>query len=233
MNKNLTISKLQFSILFLFPILTVFNCISFSDILDLGGFNACICIMFSFLMGMIPIVLFLYIFNYKPLLSIADKNIFLFGKYIGTIMNYILVFIFGAVGIIILYSTSNFIIIHYLKDVPRIIILFVIGFVVFYGVIHGIEVIARISFVFAILILVLSICSTMGLVTKFDISSFYPISYVDFKNIVFYGIQFVFYNIIPIFILLIIPKNYIKDNNKVTRWIIGSYLMGMVFIFII
>ena len=233
MNKNLTISKLQYACLLIFPILTTFNCISFNNILEISENDAYLAIIYAFILGFIPLYLFIYILNYKPSLSLPDKNIYLFGKVIGSIINYILIFIISIIGIIILYSTSSFIMIHYLKETPRILILLAIGIIVTFNVTHGIEVIARTSFIFFIIIIILTICSTTGLITKFDLNNIKPILKFGFNKPILAGNGLLLNSILPIFILLIIPKNYIKDNKNTYKYILIAYLISMILTFII
>ena len=127
MNKNTTISKLEFTILLTYPILTSFNYISYNNILKISKIDSYLSIIYAYILGLITLLLFIYIFNYKPEISLPNKNIKLFGKILGTIINYITVIIISLVGIIILQNTTNFIITHYLKDIPKIIIIMAIS----------------------------------------------------------------------------------------------------------
>ena len=233
MNKNLKISVLQYSILLFFPILTTFNSISFNNIIELAGIDAYLSVIYAFIIGFILLIVFLYIFNYKPELSLSDKNIFLFGKLVGSFVNYVLLFIVSVIGIIIIYSMSNFIIIHYLKETPRIIILLVMGFIIFFNASHGIETIVRTSFIFIIIIILLNLSSMIGLITKFDFGNTFPFVGHGLNNIIKAGNNIVLNSILPIFILLIIPKKYVKDSDSISKYLIVVYFLSMLLVFFI
>ncbi|MBR3161516.1 MAG: GerAB/ArcD/ProY family transporter [Bacilli bacterium] len=234
MNKNLKISKIQFSILLIFPILTTFNTISFNNIIKLAKNDAYIGIIYAFIIGFILLYIFIYILNYKPQLSLPEKNIYLFDKVLGTIINYLILFIISIIGITILYSTSNFIMIHYLKETPRIIILLVMGFIISFNVSHGIETITRTAFIFFIIIIILTTCSTTGLIPKVNINNILPIlDHNNIKKTVIAGNNLILNTILPIFTLLIIPKDYIKDNKHINKYIIIFYILSIIQIFLI
>ena len=233
MNKNISISKLEFAILLTYPLITTFNYISYKNILTISKIDSYLSIIYAFILGIIPLLLFIYIFNYKPELSLPNKNIKIFGKILGTIINYITTFIVSILGIIILYNTTNFIILNYLKETPKIIIILAIGLTIVFNISKGIEAIARTSFLIFIIIIILTICSTIGLITKFNIENILPILNNNINNVIISGNTIFINNILPIYMLLIIPKNYINKPKNINKYIFLSYFFSFLLIFII
>ena len=106
-NKQI-ISKLEFAILLTFPILTTYNFISFKTNLEIAKINSYISVIYSSIIGLLLIYIYICILNYKPSLTLTEKNLKLFGKKIE--------------NIILFNHTINFIIIHYLKETTKILL---------------------------------------------------------------------------------------------------------------
>ena len=233
MNNEQKLSKLEFATLITFPLLTTYNFISFNTTIETSKINSYISVLYSSFIGLILLYIFIYISNYKPELTLTEKNITLFGKKIGTIINYILAFNISITGLIILNNTVNFIIIHYLKETPKTIILIAIGLTIIYTATKEIQVIAHSSFIIFIFIIFLTICSTIGLITKFNINNILPILESGISKTINSGNKITLTSILPLFILLNIPKNSIKNNKNITKYILVFYLISMFLIFIL
>lgn len=231
MNNN-KISSLQFSTLMIYPILSLFSGIGLYNIVKTAEIDAYISTIISTIIGLFIIALFIFIFNYKKELTLPEKNIHLFGQTIGTIINYLISILIAFVGICLIYSISNFIVSQFLTETPIYIILIFLGLVIIYNVTKGIEVIARTGVIFFIIIFILTLISTFGLIPFFDISNIKPILENGIQKPLTAGVSLTLTNIIPIFVMLIIPKDKIVANNKVSKYIIIFYFIGMLFIFL-
>ena len=231
MNNNSKISNLQFSTLLIFPILSLFSGIGLYDLIKIAEIDAYISTIIAFGLGFIVIFIFLSIFNYKKDLSLPEKNKDLFGKFFGTIINYIICGLMVIVGVCLIYSISNFIVSQFLAKTPIWIVLLFLGLVVIYNVTKGIEVISRTGIIFIVLIICLTIISTLGLISFFDISNLKPFLVDGITPPLKAGGFLTLTNIVPIFLLLIIPKNHVADNKKVTKGIIIAYMISMLFVF--
>ena len=229
---NKKISNLQFSILMIFPILALFGGIGLYDIIKLTKIDAYISAIITLLLGFIILAMFICIFNYKEDLSLPEKNIYLFGKIIGTIINYILCILMFIIAIVLIYSISNFIVSQFLAETPIAIILIFMSIVIIFAVSKGIEVIARAGVIFFSIVLLLTIISTLGLIPYFDISKIKPIMANGMTKPFFASIYLLLTNVIPITVVLIQPKSNIVDKNKTTKYLIVTYLIAMFFVFI-
>lgn len=229
---NKKISSLQFSILTILPILSLFGGIGLYDILKIAKIDAYISTIITTILGFIVIAMFIYIFNYKEKLSLPEKNIYLFGKIIGTIINYILCALMFFIALTLIYSISNFIITQFLTKTPMIIILLFMGIIMIYTVSKGIEVIARAEIIFFAIVILLTIISTLGVIPYFDVDNLKPYMADGSNKPIYAGIYFLFTNVVPITVMLIYPKANICNKNKTTKYIIVAYLIAMLFIFL-
>lgn len=231
MNNN-KISSLQFSTLMIFPILSLFSGIGLYDIVKIANIDSYISPIISTLIGILILLIFIYILNYKKELSLPEKNIQLFGPIFGNIINYMINILILFVGIVIIYSISNFIVSQFLAETPIYIILILFGIIIIYSVTKGIEVIARTGIVFFIIIIILTIISTFGLIPFFDTSNIKPILENGIKPPIEGGMILTLTNIVPIIIMLIVPKNKIVKNEKLPKYLIIAFLISMLFIFL-
>lgn len=232
MNNNTKISSLQFATLMIYPILSFFTGIGLYNIIKIAQVDSYISTIISTVIGFLFFALFIFIFNYKKDLSLPEKNIYLFGNVIGNIINYLINIIVIIIGVVLIYSISNFIVSQFLAETPIYIILVFLGLVVVYGATKGIEVIARIGIVFFIVITILTIISTLGLIPLFDISNIKPFLEHGISRPFVAGVSLTLTNIVPIIMMLIIPKSNVVDNNKISKYIFISYLISMLFIFL-
>lgn len=229
---NQKISSLQFSCLLIYPILSLFSGSGFYDILKIAGLNSYLSIIIATILGIFILLLFLFIFNYKPDMAIYDKNIYLFGKILGNIINYLINILIIIIGVVSAYSISNFIVSQFLSETPIYIILLMLGFTTYYSVSKGIEVIARISVIFFIIIFLLTIISTLGLIPNFKLDNLKPVLEDGMKMPVIASLSFCLTNIVPIMIILIIPKNNIIDKEVCVKYIFIAYAISMLFTFL-
>ena len=232
MNNNNKISSLQFSVLLIYPVLSLFSGIGLYDILKISQIDSYISVLVATILGIIFLAIFLVIFNYQKELSLPEKNIHLFGNILGNIINYLINFLIIISGIVVTYSISNFIVSQFLAETPIYIILILMGLVTIYNISKGIEVIARTGFIFFIIITILTITSTLGLIPYFDSSNLKPVLENGIKPTLIGGSVLTLTDIIPLMILLIIPKDKIINHQKIEKRIIIAYLTAMTFIFL-
>ena len=230
--KNDNLTSLNFACLLAFPILSLFSGIGTYNIIKIANVDSYISVIFSYLIGFLCLLLFLYIFNYKKELNIIEKNKLLFGNILGTIINYIIGILFFTIGVILIYNISNFAISQFLAETPLLIFMLVIGFILIYNVNLGIENISRVSIIFFGIIFLLTIISTTGILKEFKTSNLLPILEYGIIPPLKGGITLTLTNVIPIFILLIIEKNKITSPNKLNKYLLFFYTIAFIFIFL-
>ena len=75
--------------------------------------------------------------------------------------------------------------------------------------------------------IILIIVSNLGLLIQEDINNFEPFFYNN-SNLLNGSIYFAIYNVTPLYLINIIPKNSIMNNNKTTKYIIIFYLLSVI-----
>lgn len=231
MNKS-KLTVIQFSCLICFPILSLFSGIGTYNITKIAQVDSYLSVIISYLLGMLPFLLFIFIFNYKPELNITEKINFLFGKYLGTIINIIINFLILCIGIILIYNISNFAISQFLDETPLLVFMIFLGLILVYNVSLGIENITRVSIVFLGIICFLTLISTFGILPHFESSNIKPFLEYGIQKPLTGGFTLTLTNVIPTFMLLIIEKNKVTDNQKSIIYLFFFYSLAFLFIFI-
>lgn len=231
MNKE-KITNIQFTCLIAFPILALFSGIGTHNTIKIAGVDSYLSVLFSYILGFLPLLLFLLIFNYKKELNIVDKIKYLFGKYLGTIINYIINILVLLIGVTLFHGITNFAISQFLAETPIVILMILVGIVLVYNVGLGIEVISRVAIIFLVIICFLTIISTSGVIPHFEMSNIKPFLENGITPPLKGSIALTLTNVIPIFILLIVPKDKIKDNKKTNKYLISFYTLAFIFAFL-
>ena len=82
------ISYIELSSVLLCIIISFHSGITINILKNQTGIDSWISIILSYIIGIIPILLTLYISNYQEKLNIFEKNISLFGEILGKTLNY-------------------------------------------------------------------------------------------------------------------------------------------------
>ena len=224
------INSIQFCSIFIMIVLETFFGLEGTNILKISGNSSLISIILGFIFGILILLIFFKIFNFKPNLNINEKNIVLFGNKIGKIINIILLICFINISITSFYNLNNFIGIQFLNKTPFLVIGMLFSIVIFYINTKGLETISRVSFILLSISLIFIIIPSISLFKNIELNNFLPIINTDINNIYMGSLDIIIKNILPIFLLLIIPKERISDN-KTNKYIIISYILIFIIIF--
>lgn len=188
-------------------------------------------IIIGAIIGIIPLLMFLYIFNYEPDLNINQKNIKLFGKTIGNIINIILL-IFTL--FLITVDFSNIVtIIHgdYLSKTPAIFLAIAFIISVFYSVTKGLKSICRSCLIFFYASILLVLICNIGLLIQIDFNNLKPF-FLDGGNIFKGSLNYLSFNILPLYLINIIPKSQINNNKNTNLTIFIFYFIANITLFL-
>ena len=220
------INNLQFCSIFIIIILHSFFGLSS---LNISNNDSWISILLGLILGLLLIFLFIYIFSFKKNLSINDKINLLFGNKLGFIINIILIICFFNLSTILFYNLDLFINKEFLDKTPLYIIGFLFSIIILYINTKGIETISRVSFILLSISFILIIISSTSLLPSINFENFLPILNTKLNNIYLNSLNTTI-NIIPIFLLLIIPKNNLTNKNKSNKFIIISYILTSIIV---
>ena len=223
---NLELSSTIFLILFsctigIAPYITI----------EIAGINSYIGILIGTIIGLIPLLMFIYISNYEIDKPLYIKTKIIFGKVLGTIINIILIILYLILATTILFNTSNFIISQYLTDTPIILVTIIFALTGYHAINKGINTITKTSLIYTIIIIVLFILATIGLIPEIELDNLKPILEYGINKPFIAGLTYSLILTIPISSLMLIPKNNIDNYHKTTKYIIITYLITSIMIF--
>lgn len=231
MRKN-NLTSIGFACMICFPILSIFSGIGTYNVIRTSEVDSYISVIIAFLIGLLGLGLFFLIFNYRTDLNILDKNKVLFGNILGTILNYLIGIGFLAIGVILLYNISNFAISQFLAETPLLVFMLLIGIILIYNVSLGIENISRVSIVFLAIICFLTLISTAGILSHFEMSNIKPVLEFGMKKPIQGGLSLLLTDVVPIFMLLIVEKDKVEKKEKLKKYLIFFYCLAFLFVFL-
>ncbi len=231
MNK---INKSEMGSLSFFLIRASFIGITFNSLINISKQDSYISMIIAFILGFIPLLFIYYIFNYEPSLSLPKKNLKLFGNILGTIINIIIIWFTFFVILLLFSNLVTFIHSNYLDKTPTIVISIVFMLTIIYVLVHGIKTISRTSMILFYIFIILFLLSLIGLFSQLSIDNFKPFLESGY-TILFKGTySYITYNVLPLYLLLIIPKNDIDGKNFfkhiTTGYIIASISLLLVLV---
>ncbi|NLL44091.1 MAG: endospore germination permease [Mollicutes bacterium] len=227
------ITSFQISILIFFLCLGLYEGIANVILYSSTKQNAWLVILLSIIFSFIPIALIISIINFEPNKNIIKKVEILLGKHLGNIINFILSVCIFMILILTCWNLFSFINIEYLNKTPQLFIGILFIGTSFYAIMKGIDVILKsgeIILYISLLLITIIILSLFGLPNFNNLKPFFSNS---FNTFLFESIHLLSYTIIPTFVITIIPKNEINDNQKLTKLIVKSYIISQLFIFLV
>lgn len=227
------ISYLELSSLLLTTIISFNLGINLYILKNNTGNNSWISIIIAYIIGLIPLTLTIYISNYHPRLTIYEKNITLFGKTIGNLINIIISLVLFTIAITLLYNVVSFITTQFLYHTPMLISAILLIALATYAAIKGINVISHVSLILITLNIIIFILSITSLIKEIHLDYLLPILKTNQSNIFISSLKIAIINTLPILIILIIPKNNITNPKKYYKSLIISYTIGAIISFII
>ena len=221
------INKSEMGALTFFLVRAFYIGITFNNLVNIVKQDSYISIIIGIIIGFIPLIIIYYIFNYEPNLSLPKKNIKLFGNILGTIINIIVIWFTFFIILILFSNLITFIHYNYLNKTPTIVIAITFMFAIIYVLIHGIKTITRLSMILFFFTIIFYILSFIGLFNQMSLNNFKPFLESSY-NILFKGsYSYIIYNVLPLYLLLIIPKNDI-DNKQFFKYISIGYIIASI-----
>lgn len=227
------INSLQYSTILAFLIYIPILGIGTHLVINMAKNDAYISTIIMGILGIIIILLFNYIHSYNKDKPISTTIINLYDKVLGNIINTIICIIFLIISITYLYNLSNFITSQFLNQTPTIIIVISITILIAYNLSKGFQNMSRVSLILFVISIILFILTLIFLIPHTDINKLKPFLSNDITSITKAGLLLTSTNILPIFALLCIPKNNIKDNNKLNKYLIIFYITAIVSCFLL
>ena len=222
------ISTFELASIIIVQVVTMFSGINITILKEGAGINSWLSIIITYILGIIPILLILYIANYKKDLNLFEKNKSLFGPIIGFIINIIITILLLILGMTLLYNIINFILSQLLYRTPFIISCSLFIALVIYNANKGINVISKSCLLLLLLNIGLFIINILALYQQTDFNNFLPLLKENTEGIIPSALKIFSINLLPLITILIIPKNSLTTPNKYNKTIIISYIIGVI-----
>ena len=217
------INNLELASLIFIQMVTMDLGININIIKNSTGVNGWIVIILSFIIGIIPLSLYMYISNFSTTHPLNEKINILFKK-TGKIINFLISIISLVIGIFLLYNSNNFITSQLLYRTPQIMIGIILISLAIYHNSKGINSITKVSFLLLIINFTLFLLSFFSLSSNINISNLLPVLKENTDNIFLSALKLSSINIFPIIITLSIPKSLVSSENTYNKDIIKSII---------
>lgn len=225
------INCLQYNTMLIIIMVSSFMGIGIYSLVRAAGIDAYITILLGVIVGIPALLLFLYIASYEPDLSFPQKMEKLYGQKIGkvvSIISAIFIFIFANNY---MFNLINFIVSQFLPETPLMIVGIIFAILMIYTNHKGLETISRVSLVLLSINIILFAIGFIGLIPSIDTDNLKP--FLEFG--IGRPLQATFYYftlmVMPMFALLIVPKNKVTKPEKFNRSFVFGYLFSSLFIF--
>jgi len=207
----------------------------------IGFFNLIISIskndsIFSIVLGAIVglTILFGYFYLNNKL---SNDNIFskinnTFPKIISDLLSSFLIITFIFIGSFTIYNLAVFINYNLLNDIDVFPISILLIVTAIYLASKGITTITRVSGILIFIFILFVIVSFISLINYSNPINLYPLLTNNFLDIYKSGIYSSILSVTPILLLLIIPKNRIEKKQKYQRYMLITYIINFVYLFI-
>lgn len=187
-----------------------------------------IAMIIGVILGLIPVLMYLKVNSSLPNLNIYKKNIKLFGKVIGNIINILIIIIYMVMLTIAIRAIVIFVTSKYLQNTP----FYFVGTLVIITCLiicfNGLETIARVSQLSFFASIVFMVIIEFFLIQYVEIGNIIPMisegNYLSdiFKGAIYYAATCSLLSML----LLTISKSKIKDKEKYNKNIIIFYFIG-------
>ena len=181
------------------------------------------------IIGIIPLLIFVFLMKHSENKDILDLNTSLFGKIFGNILNLTILFM----AIVALYNISQFTEIQYMPDTDTNYLKILILVPIVYAASKNITVISKISQIILIINFLIFVFTLLGFIGKCDITNIFPIMQDGAMPVLKSTLIYFIFSTFPTFMLTIIPQDKVMQEKHKTRKIFFMYGLGNLMLIVI
>lgn len=185
------------------------------------------------IIGIIPLLIFVFLMKHSENKDILELNTSLFGKIFGNILNFILNLTILFMAIVALYNISQFTEIQYMPDTDTNYLKILILVPIVYAASKNITVISKISQIILIINFLIFVFTLLGFIGKCDITNIFPIMQDGAMPVLKSTLIYFIFSTFPIFMLTIIPQDKVMQEKHKTRKIFFMYGLGNLMLIVI
>lgn len=178
------------------------------------------------LIGIIPLLIFIFIMKHSEDKDIVDLNNTIYGKIFGNILNIILNASVLFMAIMALYNISQFMDINYMPDTNTNYLRILILVPIVYAASKNITVISKISQIILAINFAIFILTILGCIGTCKVDNIFPIMKDGVLPVISSTIIYVIFTTFPIFLLTIIPQSSVMQEKYKSRKIFFMYFLG-------
>ncbi len=210
------ITSYEYHSLMWFVMRASFIGISLNNIINISKQNSWLAGLLTLLLGLIPLGIFIYLQNYEKDKNISEKVLDLF-KHTGYLINIILIIGSLLLALVTFSDLTYFVNSQFLYNTPHLIINICFIIPIFYALIKGFRSFSKTSLFIFIFVVVIIIFIILSVLNNIDIENLKPFFVTNQEDILHSSAILISYNVIPIFLLTIIPLNDVSNyKNKHT-----------------
>ncbi len=193
--------------------------------------NAWISIILALILSIFPLYLYKKLADINPSKNIIQtiNDNFKFGKIINI---FILIFILYFCSLI-LWNLINFIRSLFLFQTPLIFISIILIIPCIIISLKGIRTIARSSVIYFIINIILFLLAVLSLTSEIKLDYLLPYEITTITDIIKASLICISYTCLPMFLLLVVPKNNITSSDKLYKSLFLMYVISYLSIFIV
>lgn len=221
---------LQLSALMYFIMRAGYLGIGISGYLRLGKVNAYLCPLIGGILGIIPLLLYLKLSKIIPKENINGLIRRTFKKGVGSMISLILALFVAYFGLIILWDLNHFIASEYLYNTPILAIVIMLIIPIIYILIKGVQTLGRSAIVLFFISFFLYLLSILGLINQIKITNILPFLEDGMLGVWKGTFLYISYSVLPIYLLLIIPRDKFQQVEKMDKFLIITYITVTFFI---
>lgn len=185
------------------------------------------------IIGIIPLLIFVFLMKHSENKDILELNTSLFGKIFGNILNFILNLTILFMAIVALYNISQFTEIQYMPDTDTNYLKILILVPIVYAASKNITVISKISQIILIINFLIFVFTLLGFIGKCDITNIFPIMQDCAMPVLKSTLIYFIFSTFPTFMLTIIPQDKVMQEKHKTRKIFFMYGLGNLMLIVI
>ena len=189
-----------------------------------SGVDSYLSILLSIIITIPLILVFNYLFSYEPSLNIFKKNKKIFS--FSLIPNIVICLFAILLGSMAMFNLTNFTVTQYLYETPPLVIGIIFTVLTIFMCTKDISVLLRCSTIFLTINLILSFIALLGLIPEFEMENLLPFLADGAINPLIGSLYVVLINIVPVFLILLIPKEKVASFK--TKHFFISYSMFIV-----
>lgn len=184
-------------------------------------------------LGFIPFYIFLKISASYPNKNIFEIIDYICGKNLGKIINFIIILFSSSFLLLNFWSLTNLISSQFLYKTPQIFVYIIFMIPIVYMLSKKLNVILQSTVLIFFITILLYFITSISLLPQVNILNILPILKNGIAPVIEASFGLTIYCILPLFFISSIPVYYYEDKQNYTKYMIISYFISCLLIFII